>query len=375
MSSNSNPNLGKNIYALDGLRGIAILSVIIHHCFYAPPAIPFSEQINCLLQSGRLGVGIFFVLSGFLMGCAVFGESGSFPVATYIKKRFARIYPPFILSIVFSSIIALLCKANLLEVFSSSMLYLSTIANWLHPAREINEVLWSLLIEIHFYIILPVLYLFVRKFFYNAAFITCVIFVSVPPLIRLWNFIFVDNYSDGWTAFQTVFPMRMDSFALGLFFSVIYLKKNFSKTSPIYTNNICSFGVFGLIITYIFYAMSFMLPYLSSMRCEGIFLEIAYIGITFSTFSLLWVVFDTSSIFSKFLSSRLLTFLGLISYEWYLFHYPLIYLCEFFAPHGSVTGYLIKVLTPLLGSLIIAYFVYRFFSKPIQKWIRGIPVS
>lgn len=82
---------------LDGLRAIAVLSVLIYHANLTFKGIP-------LFSGGFLGVDIFFVLSGFLITGILIDKSPT--LLQFYKSRVDRIYPALLLMLVFSCILA-----------------------------------------------------------------------------------------------------------------------------------------------------------------------------------------------------------------------------------------------------------------------------
>ena len=64
-----------------------------------------------------------------------------------------------------------------------------------------------------------------------------------------------------------------------------------------------------------------------------------------------------------------LRWLGLVSYEWYLLHYPLFFVVwrSMGLADGSISKYLTKTCVPILGSLLLSAFIYRFYSLPILR--------
>jgi peptidoglycan/LPS O-acetylase OafA/YrhL len=83
---------------IDGLRAIAVLSVVIYHLNIG------------LLPGGFVGVDIFFVISGYLISKIIYSEveSGSFSIANFYVRRARRILPAF-LSVIIATSIAAYC--------------------------------------------------------------------------------------------------------------------------------------------------------------------------------------------------------------------------------------------------------------------------
>ena len=100
---------GNHFDVLDGLRGIAILMVVILHTFYVNETRSVAEWVlGYVIPAGWVGVPIFFVLSGFLISLPFFtGRQANadfwYPKG-YARRRLAKIMPPFYLSILFFAV-------------------------------------------------------------------------------------------------------------------------------------------------------------------------------------------------------------------------------------------------------------------------------
>ena len=92
-------------------------------------------------------------------------------------------------------------------------------------------------------------------------------------------------------------------------------------------------------------------------------------------FFMLCVVYDPDAPVRRFLCNPLLSFAGLLSYEWYLFHILFIGLSDRITGselHGSYGKLLIRILFSFPMAFAFAMLVYRFFSLPILRWAHGV---
>ena len=177
---------------MDGLRGLAILLVVACHLVYVNPQAGAPIQfIGGVIAAGASGVTVFFTLSGFLIALPFWRRKikGATQVVPpgYGWRRFWKIYPPLALSVL------LLLPIYLVRSSDSSFIY--TAAQWLvgwpllRPVSgRLNPVMWSLVVELHFYALLPLLFLGLKKL--SAK--TCLWLVSlalllVPTGFRWWN--------------------------------------------------------------------------------------------------------------------------------------------------------------------------------------------
>ena len=145
----------RHVPELDGLRGIAIIVVLIHHQLTA-----FS------LKGGFLGVDLFFVLSGFLItGLLVseFDYTGSISIRKFYMRRVLRLGPALALYLIACVIVAyytqVISLQRQLKLIAYALLY-ST--NWRmafdwDPVLDPTAIIWSLSIEEQFYLVWPLL--------------------------------------------------------------------------------------------------------------------------------------------------------------------------------------------------------------------------
>jgi peptidoglycan/LPS O-acetylase OafA/YrhL len=151
---------------VDGLRAIAVLSVIFFH---------LSKSV---LAGGFLGVDMFFVLSGFLITSIIWREVQlkEFSILRFYDRRMRRILPA-LLAVLFLTTIAstiLLLPADLIGYSRSLVATLTFVANiyfWRDTdyfSRDSQDKpllhMWSLEVEEQFYIFFPLLLVFLARF-------------------------------------------------------------------------------------------------------------------------------------------------------------------------------------------------------------------
>src|SRR5579871_180197 len=98
------PSANRDYNFIDGLRGVAILMVIVAHAFYINPnAGSAVKMAGGIIGTGGYGVWLFFVLSGFLIAWPFWkrkvAASEHVLPGGYFQRRFWKIYPPLALSI------------------------------------------------------------------------------------------------------------------------------------------------------------------------------------------------------------------------------------------------------------------------------------
>ncbi len=338
---------------IDGLRGLSILSVIVFH--YFPRVAP----------GGFVGVDVFFVISGFLISGIILKslKAGSFSYATFYGRRIKRIFPSLVTILVVSLAAGWVFlfpsdwRALGKHVFAGAA-FLSNIAlmregGYFDSSAKPLLHLWSLGVEEQFYIIWPLLLVFVfRK---RAATLPSILLVlGISLSLNLW-------YVDKKPSADFYFPaMRIWELALGasLAYVAMFLReKNGSGSSPteLLENRHVRFalslaGMSLLLVSLIFVNENKPFPgWQALLPTLGASLAIAA---------------GPSAWFNRVaLSSRPMVFLGLISYPLYLWHWPLLVFTKILTP-GKLTWPL--GVAAILVSISMAWLTYELVETPLR---------
>ena len=178
----------KEIYNLQIVRGIAALIVVAGHLL--PPAI--AEYIP-----GQVGVSMFFFLSGYIM---LYSFKASEHPVTFLKKRFLRIHPSYLI-ISLPLIVAALVKTTSVQYMLHTVLLLP----WLEWSREknsfnihspiANPVAWTLMFEYYFYAIFTL----GKSIRNNRNFVFYFSSIAIVTIMALSNFFLGNDGKLGWT--------------------------------------------------------------------------------------------------------------------------------------------------------------------------------
>ena len=342
---------------IDGLRAIAVLSVIFYHL-----------KIS-LFSGGFIGVDIFFVISGYLITSIILSEKerGIFDLKKFLIKRIKRLLPAIIFVSIFTVLLGFLIlspddlknfsRSIISSVFFVSNLLYWTESNYFNTVSEFKPFLhtWSLGVEMTFYLIWPVILIFLIKFFKIIKIIIFLIISSIISIIfieyiftkglvfetRILNGLLYGKYISD-TLFYNA-PFRLFEFFFGCILCFLP-KKNYGNL----TNQ--SFFILGLILII---CSVFILNYNS--RIPGISVVPAILGTSFVLF------FNENNFLKKILINKFMIGIGLISYSLYLIHWPFISLYKYYNL-GTLVIY-DKVLILSL-SFLVSIIMYFFVEKP-----------
>lgn len=220
----------KRIFGLDLLRAIAISLVVVSHCTY----ILFPENTNSLVTLirvfGAIGVDLFFVLSGYLIGGillrTLLNNKVTFShLMLFWKRRWLRTLPNYILILIVNILLGVILGYTLPDNIANYFVFFQ---NFTTPHPDFFTEAWSLSIEEYAYILLPlVLFLSIgvwRKTDKSRLFFI----VSLASIILLFVFkIFyfytaeVSSYKQWSATYRKVVVYRLDAIYIG--FLVAYL--------------------------------------------------------------------------------------------------------------------------------------------------------
>jgi peptidoglycan/LPS O-acetylase OafA/YrhL len=332
----------KYIPAIDGLRAIAVLSVILFHAF--PNAIP----------GGFIGVDIFFVISGYLITNIIVAQvdSGIFSFKDFYARRIRRIFPALIIVLV--SVYALGWFVMLADEFKQLGKHISAgagfVANWAYWLEsgyfdEFHELkpllnLWSLGVEEQFYIVWPCIILLLVKLKVSLRG-TLLFLVGLSFLL---NIFFIKDHQ------SATFYLPFSRFwELGLGGILAVEKDVISKLK------------FNPTLTFITGALA-ILTSMFLLSSKSLFPGWAALPPVLGT-TLILMSMQAGSIGSTLLSNRVLVYLGLISYPLYLWHWPVLSFSRLMKgePLSSFES-----LVLLFVSMIFACLTYLFLEKRVR---------
>jgi len=344
---------------IDGLRGVAVVAVIINH---------FNDK---LLTSGYLGVDIFFVISGFVITSSI--DRNSYEnfidfLKTFYEKRIKRILPALSTFVIFTSLFIcliiqepdyylILGRRSLIGI-SNLLLYRNS-TDYFANSADLNPFLhtWSLSVEEQFYFLFPFLIWFTGFAKKNKNGLRNFYFVLITlTSISLTSFIFF--YERNFSAAYFLMPLRFWEIGIGSL-AYIFLKSNFkNKVSLNFIKKLNSDKITDFL--FILILLLLFLP-----KNYGQFYSVL---IVFSTGILLCSINKNSTSY-KILTNEKLVRIGLISYSLYLWHWGII-VCSRWTIGVHWWSIPIQILFIYFSALI----TYRFIEKPTRN-IKNVKIK
>jgi peptidoglycan/LPS O-acetylase OafA/YrhL len=292
------------ISSIDIFRSVAILSVVIYH---------FNET----LPFGYLGVDLFFVISGLLIGTILISEfvkRDSIHYVSFILKRGFKIWPSYYVFLIVGNLLAYFLYRHthpdyyipLNDYPRYLFFYKNFFGNQYHWCFEH---VWSLCVEEHFYILFPLFLLvsgfIVRRFLSVKSMLFLTIIVAIAGGIALRSFLLV-YYHDSINAYESTL-VRLDQLSIGvlagllLFYYGDVLRNNQKKVRMAFIAGLLLF--FSAIFINVRYDNEVYINHVFTLQITISFM-LMIIGVYYVDFSKLFVF-------------RLIAY---YSYNWYLWH-------------------------------------------------------
>jgi peptidoglycan/LPS O-acetylase OafA/YrhL len=312
----------KEIPQLDGWRGISILLVLATHML---PVGPKRWQLNAC--TGAAGMSLFFTLSGFLITGGLLKNPA---VRPFFIRRFCRIVP---LSYLYTAI-ALLILGKGLPYFASSYLFLINY-DYAH-ITDLTGHLWSLCVEMHFYIFVGLLVLVAgRRGLYSLPF-----FAAAITIIRIYNGVHISINTH----------LRVDEILAGACLSLCYYH-------PMAKESLRFLGAFWLPFVLMVLLGVCSHPLAGSTNYVRPYAAALLVGST------LW---SANTGLHKVLASHILRYVATISYALYVFHPLSMY--GWLGAGGVIKKYLLKRPISLAITLVAAHISTFYYEKAWIDW-------
>lgn len=344
------------IGALDGIRGCAILLVLIYHCVNVS-IFPFNQ----ITDIGWTGVDLFFVLSGFLItGILIDTKGNNNFLITFFFRRSLRIFPLYYLVLLIFFVVLSIPEINEANKyldkrhFQDIFYYLTYTQNinfsfngW--GITDILNPFWSLAIEEQFYLVWPLVILFTKN---NKLLFISIFLITISLITR--NLI-PDN------PFSYVFTLaRFDSLTIGSIAAFLIRRDVKLLNKYVFPIFIISISVLAVVIFYT-RSVSIMNPH---------FIRYGYTLFDILFACIIIFIFDKAHIgklSNIFFDTAFLRFFGRYSYGIYVYHWLLyrglyVYLELKFSLHK------LYIIPFLIFVVLVSMLSYHLYEKRFLKY-------
>lgn len=345
---------GEHHHALDGVRFVAFLLVFFFHALQRSPIGNWP-----IIRFGFLGVPIFFVLSGFLIGRILLDlrEKTSLSLGSKLKlfylRRSLRIFPVYYLFIgllIFFHVMSGNQDPHAEDSFPWHLLYLTNLRSFLVGMEHVYEGhFWSLAVEEHFYLLAPLVVLVLHPTRLARLLGMTILAVAIARGIVYWS----GSSRDFWV----LSPMQFDLLGLGIATALIERTGSFLRVTP---SRLRRLGLLGGVV-FVLYITQFYYP----VRRTGVlFAMIGSISLGLAVAAGVLTLWQRpKSRVSKILGWAPVAYFGQISYGLYLFHPN----CLGWMAHYYGNQTWTNALAGLLVTLLVAMLSWHVFEKPINN--------
>ncbi|PKA82059.1 peptidoglycan/LPS O-acetylase OafA/YrhL [Ulvibacter sp. MAR_2010_11] len=361
--SNKKRNIG-----LDLARTTAILLVLFAHTLWISDHYP--KVIEAAMRlSGTIGVEVFFIISGFLIGKIILREINapdySFQnVKTFLFRRWFRTFPNYYFLLLVNVGVWFFVYGELPEKLYKYFIY---IQNFSEPSLPFYRVSWSLAVEQFSYIIGPVLMLLGVKFFpkknRDALYLIVTIFIILCFTATKIHFYYNHTLTDivDWNEnIRKVLIYRLDVVYYGFLLRYVYNKR--MELLLKYKMQLLWLGLFIIVILHIFRTFIGI-----TVQDDPFFMIVLYLPLNSFAIACLIPHLTVMEIQSK-IWSKFLTTISLISYSLYLLHYTIIlHTMKVIFPSEALRGFELWAYTFLYWgiTILLSYLLYVYFEKPV----------
>ena len=330
---------------IDGLRAIAVISVMLYHFSVWP------------FTGGFVGVDVFFVISGYLITGGILKDDSHhhFSFSDFYTRRARRLFPALIATIGISYAVAFFTfspfdfeKMSASTVFALtgiSNFYFWMSADYFDSASILKPLLhtWSLSVELQFYLVWPLLLIVLARFGRMAVASGAVVVTLAGFALSLYAI------SHDSTGAYYLTQYRFWEFAAGGLVFLFRRSAAFNRLVSVHG------ALFALGIALVLYPV---FTYSTNTTFPGINALMPVIG------SMLIILSGDKAVAGHVLASRPASYIGEISYSLYLIHWPVVVFTQYI---------LVKEFTGLAGLLLVvasfalAIPMHRFIEKPLRK--------
>lgn len=334
---------------VDGLRSVAVLMVLIYH---ARPA---------LLPSGFVGVDVFFVISGFLIGSLLLTEldGRGISILKFYARRLKRVLPALVVVVACTIFVGMLVltPAELRDLTRSgatasvglSNVYFWKTANYFADAAEFKPLIttWSLGVEEQFYLIAPILLILIGRWRRNLLVPVVGVLCVASIALSIWMTAKTPS------AAYYLLPSRWFELGIGLLTAALW-----SHPAVVRIRHSPAIGD-------VFFALGVGVITLSGFLIDEAHGFPGPLALAPTLGTVLVVLSEKSRLSARTLGSAPAVGIGKISYSVYLWHWPLLSFARISAG-GPIDD--AAALTIGSATFVFAYLSWRFVETPFRRW-------
>jgi peptidoglycan/LPS O-acetylase OafA/YrhL len=335
-------------------RFIAAIVIVVFH--FIPRLYPINhDYLFPFLNNANVGVSFFFILSGFVMIVA-YNHNQTIHYWEFIRNRFARIYPLYILAIL--ALYVLFLKRHNNIVYSDLFLNIFGLQAWFPgKALTFNYPAWSISVEFFFYALFPLLFNKIYKSVhirYTVIFIIAFWFISQFTTNYIIRSAYYNSHKDFMYEFLFFFPLNhLNGFLIGNLTGFLFVLNQSSKRNYDFLILILLGGVFSLIYT-----------------DTGLVIQNGLYAILFAP--LIYFMAQNNGFITKLFTKKTFVFLGEISYAIYILQCPVYYWTSSILDRWDVENKFIVFFNSLFLLIIVSAIIHLLIEVPLRNKIKTL---
>ena len=348
------------IEGLDGLRAVAVMTVLVSHIFLAAPGVLQYSIFRTFARGGFLGVNMFFVMSGFLITSRLLQDQesgGQIDLRKFYAHRALRIFPAVAVFLVAHYFYAVKndfplsgTAANEFAMTKATFLQYANYAVYKNPMTQFvdNVSLWSLSIEGQFYIAVPILVFVLFRKNRNHYWPIGVITLGIGILAIQRGIVYNDL---GWFATYIRTDTRVESLIIGMLGAVLMMKTNVVK--PMFLRY-ASFPAVIVVVVIVLYG-----------RADGSFMWFG--GMTLFDIACLVIVLALAQkafFASSILCWKPIAWVGVISYGLYIWQIPVFRIIE---RHGEMLSNTERLFLAMSVTFLLSAASWYLIERPAMR--------
>jgi peptidoglycan/LPS O-acetylase OafA/YrhL len=363
----------KYIPAIDGLRAVAVIAVMLYHLGVS------------WIPGGFLGVDLFFVISGYVITRLLLDSiqrSGGLDLRAFYKSRLRRLLPPLVFMIITTTLfIGVWAPDTIKRLLTDTPFALTGMMNWWLVFRHqdyfeaigrppLLQHTWSLGVEAQFYLIWPLILLLVLRQLGRKIIPAAALFIAIGSGVALLLVSLSIDSNSSQSVSHVYFGT--DTHSIGLFLGAALavnwipqnLKQDIAKRAQDVIDGIGIFGFLGILACFLFIDESNSTLYKIAFPLAGIF-----------GCAIIMSVVHPASRFAPLLQGKAILWIGERSYAIYLWHWIVFQVTR---PSVDLAGaswalYALRILIVFaLADISLRWVELPFRNGYIESWFRGM---